>query len=139
MDVEEAVPFGNDGIGRIGYLKNEMTAENFARLVAERLDAPAVTLSDAGKTVRRVAVLGGGGGDFIREALSVGADTYVTGDAGFHHIVDAPQLGINLIVAGHHHTEHPVCARLADMIRPLVPEAEITVINSYKAKTIVKA
>ena len=139
LDVEEAVPFGNDGIGRIGYLKNEMTAENFARLVAERLDAPAVTLSDAGKTVRRVAVLGGGGGDFIREALSVGADTYVTGDAGFHHIVDAPQLGINLIVAGHHHTEHPVCARLADMIRPLVPEAEITVINSYKSKTIVKA
>ena len=139
LDLEDAVPFGNDGIGRIGTLKAEMTAEEFARLVARRLDAPAVTLSDAGKTVRRVAVLGGSGGDFMREALRAGADTYVTGEAGFHYIVDAPQLGINLIVAGHHHTEHPVCARLADMIRPLVPEAEITVINSYKAKTIVKA
>ena len=139
LDLEDAVPFGEDGIGRIGTLKQDMTAEDFARLVVERLDAPAVTLSDAGKTVHRVAVLGGGGGDFMRGALAEGADTYVTGDAGFHHIVDAPQLGINLIVAGHHHTEHPVCARLADMIRPLVPEAEITVINRYKAKTIVKA
>lgn len=138
LDMEDAIPFGNDSIGRIGNLKCEMTAEKFAGLVARRLDAPAVTLSDAGKTVRRVAVLGGSGGDFMREALSVGADTYVTGDAGFHHIVDAPQLGINLIVAGHHHTEHPICAHLSDMIRDLVPEAEITVVNSYKAKTIVK-
>ncbi|MBR2622198.1 MAG: Nif3-like dinuclear metal center hexameric protein [Clostridia bacterium] len=139
LDVEDAVPFGDDSIGRIGTLKNEMTAEEFARLVAERLDAPAVTLSDAGRSVRRVAVLGGGGGDFMRAALSAGADTYVTGDAGFHHIVDAPQLGINLIVAGHHHTEHPVCERLADMIRSLIPEASVTVMNSYTAKTITKA
>ncbi|MBQ7397988.1 MAG: Nif3-like dinuclear metal center hexameric protein [Clostridia bacterium] len=139
LDIEDAVPFGEDSIGRIGMLKQDMTAEDFARLVVERLDAPAVTLSDAGKTVHRVAVLGGGGGDFMRGTLAEGADTYVTGDAGFHHIVDAPQLGINLIVAGHHHTEHPVCERLADMIRALIPEAEITVMNSYKAKTITKA
>lgn len=139
LDIKDAVPFGEDGIGRIGTLKQDMTAEDFAHLVAERLDAPAVTLSDAGKTVHRVAVLGGGGGDFLRGALSEGADTYVTGDAGFHHIVDAPQLGINLIVAGHHHTEHPVCERLADMIRSLAPDAEIAIISSYKAKTITKA
>jgi len=139
LDVKDAVPFGEDGIGRIGTLAHEMTAEAFARLVVERLNAPAVTLSDAGKTVRRVAVLGGGGGDFMRGALAEGADTYVTGDAGFHHIVDAPQLGINLIVAGHHHTEHPVCERLADMIRSLIPDAEITVMNSYTAKTITQA
>jgi dinuclear metal center YbgI/SA1388 family protein len=139
LDIENAVPFGDDSIGRIGSLSTDMTAEAFARLVAERLDAPAVTLSDAGKSVHRVAVLGGGGGDFMRAALSAGADTYVTGDAGFHHIVDAPQLGINLIVAGHHHTEHPVCHKLADMIRAMIPEAEISVMNSYTAKTITKA
>jgi putative NIF3 family GTP cyclohydrolase 1 type 2 len=72
----------------------------------------------------------------MREALAAGADTYVTGDAGFHHIVDAPQLGINLIVAGHHHTENPVCPVLADMIRAIAPAVEVCVINSYRAKTI---
>ena len=139
LGVKDAVPFDKDGIGRIGTLEADMTAEAFARLVAKQLDAPAVTLSECGKPARRVAVLGGGGGDFMREALSAGADTYVTGDAGFHHIVDAPQLGINLIVAGHHHTENPVCPVLADMVRAIAPEVEVCVINSYRAKTITQA
>ena len=139
LGIKDAVPFDKDGIGRIGTLEADMPAEAFARLVAVRLDAPAVTLSEGGKPARRVAVLGGGGGDFMREALAAGADTYVTGDAGFHHIVDAPQLGINLIVAGHHHTEHPVCAVLADMVRAYAPDAEVTVMNSYRAKTITQA
>jgi dinuclear metal center YbgI/SA1388 family protein len=139
LDVEDAVPFGEDGIGRIGTLKTDMSAEAFAVMVANRLNAPAVTLADSGRPVSRVAVLGGSGGDDVMVALGAGADTYVTGEAGHHWIVDAPEMGLNLIVAGHHHTEHPVCERLADMIRSLVPETEITVINSCKAKTITQA
>jgi dinuclear metal center YbgI/SA1388 family protein len=139
LDVEDAVPFGGDGIGRIGTLKTDMSAEAFAVMVANRLNAPAVTLADSGRPVSRVAVLGGSGGDDVMVALGAGADTYVTGEAGHHWIVDAPEMGLNLIVAGHHHTEHPVCGRLANMIRSLVPETEITVINSCKAKTITQA
>ena len=139
LTLTDTAPFGDEGMGRVGTLSEPMCAEAFAATVAERLNTPAVTLADSGRPVSRVAVLGGSGGDEVMAALAAGADTYVTGEAPHHWLVDAPEMGLNLIVAGHHHTEQPVCARLADMIRTLMPEAEITIVNSYKTKTIVKA
>jgi putative NIF3 family GTP cyclohydrolase 1 type 2 len=106
-------------------------------MVADRLNATAVTLSDAGKPVRRVAVLGGGGGDFMADALAAGADAYVTGDSAHHHLVDAPEKGISLIVAGHYHTEYLVLEQLAIMLDELLPDAHILPICSNTVKTII--
>jgi len=37
--------------------------------------------------VERVAVLGGSGGSFVREAAASGADAYVTGDLDYHDVL----------------------------------------------------
>ena len=137
LGLTDVTPFGGDGIGRTGTLAAPMSAEDFAALVADRLDAPAVTLADAGKPVARVAVLGGGGGDFMLDALAAGADAYVTGDAAHHHLVDAPERGISLIVAGHYHTEYLVLEQLTAMLSELVPGAHILPISSHAVKTII--
>jgi dinuclear metal center YbgI/SA1388 family protein len=137
LSLTDAVPFGDDGIGRIGTLAEPMSAEALAIMVADRLNATAVTLSDAGKPVRRVAVLGGGGGDFMADALAAGADAYVTGDSAHHHLVDAPEKGISLIVAGHYHTEYLVLEQLAIMLDELLPDAHILPICSNTVKTII--
>jgi dinuclear metal center YbgI/SA1388 family protein len=138
LSLTDATPFGSEAIGRVGTLSQDMTGEAFAALVADRLKAPVVTLADSGLPIRRVAVLGGSGGDDVLAARATGADAYVTGEAPHHWLVDAPEMGLTLIVAGHHHTEAPVCEVLANIIRDWLPEAQIDTHNSNSVKTIIR-
>ena len=138
LGLEDCVPFGdNDNldkapIGRIGTLPETMPIEAFTDRVKSVLNVPAVQYADSGRLARRVAVLGGGGEDDIPAAIAAGADTYVTGEARHHHLCDAPYMGINLVVAGHHHTEFPVCARLAAMVRELCPNVPVQIMDDTR-------
>lgn len=137
LTLTDVLPFGDEGMGRVGVLREPMSAEAFAAMVADRLNAPTVTLADSGRPVSRVAVLGGSGGDEVLAALSTGADTYVTGEAPHHWLVDAPEMGLNLITAGHYHTEYLVMERLATMLQDLLPDAYVLPINSNEVKTVI--
>jgi hypothetical protein len=55
--------------------------------------------------VRTVAAVGGAGDSLIGAAAGAGADVYVTGDLRHHVTLDALELGLSLIDAGHHATE----------------------------------
>lgn len=106
-------------LGRVGELASPMSAVEFANLVKKTLGAPFVLLSDAGILVKRVALVGGNGGDFIAEARASGADTFVSGRLDYHSMTDAPDYKIskmNFIEAGHFYTEDPVCAVLRDFV-----------------------
>lgn len=138
LSLSDVTPFGDEGIGRVGTLAEPMTAEAFAAVVADCLNAPAVTLADAGKPVHRVAVLGGSGGDDVPAALATGADAYVTGEASHHWLIDAPEMGLSIIVAGHHHTEQPVLDTLLDLLDGWLPDASVCTVDSDPTKTIVK-
>ena len=122
LGISDAVPFG-EGIGRIGTLSSPLSLSDFAKLVKTSLCAPAVSVSDTGKEVYKVAVLGGSGDDEIGASIAAGADTYVSGELGHHPMTDAPDMGINLIEAGHFYTEEPVCEVLAEKLSSLGIEA----------------
>jgi len=110
----EVTPFGCEGeaIGRIGSLDAPVPLAAFAKRVKTVLSAPAVTYADAHRPVKRVAVLGGSGKDDVAAAIAAGADTYLSGELGHHALTDAPDMGINLIEAGHFYTEYPILHRL---------------------------
>ena len=129
-------PFGEEGIGRIGSLSSPMSAEAFARLVKERLNAPAVFFGDAKKPVCRVAVLGGAGGDDIGAARQAGADTYLSGTLGYHDMTDAPEAGMNLLEAGHFFTEQPVTATLEAWLLEIDPTLSVEQFYSNTVKTV---
>lgn len=118
LGIADAEPFGENGetVGRIGTLAKETTALEFAKTVKEVLGAPAVSVADAGRAVRRVAVLGGSGGDDVAAARAAGADTYISGTLGYHDMTEAVSLGINLLEAGHFYTENPVCGVLRELV-----------------------
>ncbi len=124
LGLKNIEPFGLEGemIGRIGEV-DETGLHDFAKLVKEKLSAPVLLCSDAGKKVNKVAVLGGSGDDFVCAAMAAGADTYVSGDLGYHSKTDAPDMGINLIEAGHFYTEAPVCDKLCAMLADVGIEA----------------
>lgn len=136
LGLSDITPFGEEAIGRLGSLPEEMTAENFARKVKEVLHAPFVQLADAGISVRRVAVLGGSGSDDVEAAKAAGADTYVSGELKYHQLTDAPEEGINLITAGHFHTEFPVCEILKKLLAEIDPSIETEIYENYKIQTI---
>ncbi len=119
-------PFGDDRakMGRIGTLGNSMTLDEFASMVKKSLAAPTVLCADASRPVSKVAVLGGEGSDFIKAAIAEGADTCLSGRLGYHNMTDAPDMGINLIEAGHFFTEYPVCDTLCQMLSELGIECD---------------
>lgn len=136
LELLEVAPFGGEGLGRMGRLSAPMSAEAFARFLKEKLNAPSVVYADAGQPVSRVALLGGAGEDEIGEAMAEGADSYVTGEAKYHILTDAPEEGINLFAAGHYYTEFPVCEALCRMIQAIDPLLSCEIVDSTVLRVI---
>ncbi len=101
-------------MARIGET-DEYSSADFAKSVADKLGA-VCRVVDSGKTVRKVAVCGGSGGDFLADVAKVGADAYVTGDMCHHEFLLASELGITTVAAGHFETENPSIVALKDKI-----------------------
>ncbi|MBP3039659.1 Nif3-like dinuclear metal center hexameric protein [Bacillaceae bacterium Marseille-Q3522] len=90
------------GLGRIGYLREAMTLDDFAKYVKKALDVEGVrVVGELSDKVKKVAVLGGDGNKYWRSAKMKGADVYVTGDIYYHVAHDAKMAGLNMIDPGH--------------------------------------
>ncbi len=87
-----------------------------AKYVAKKLDT-GVRVSNKTKKIRKIALCGGSGGDFINDVANAGCDAYITGDLSHHEFLDATEKNICLIAAGHFETENPVVAVLAEKLR----------------------
>ena len=121
---------------RMGNVK-EQSASDFAHFIAEKLGNGA-EVYDSGRKVKKVAVCGGAGGEYIPEAFNSGCDTFVTGEAKHHERLEAQRLGINLIVAGHFSTEVPVIEKLSEKLLKAFPEHNIFVASEESlCKTVV--
>jgi dinuclear metal center YbgI/SA1388 family protein len=110
------------GYGRVGALPEPMTTEELSEHVANSLGFPARVVADPahGRRIERVAVVGGSGGSFIREAATSGVEAYVSGDLGYHDALLAESLGLVAVDAGHAATELPSLAPLARRLAELV-------------------
>jgi dinuclear metal center YbgI/SA1388 family protein len=104
-------------LGRVGDLPAPLTVRDLARTIGERLPAPGVRFTGAADRIaRRVAVLGGSGTSAVPDALAARADVLVTGDVRHHAALDALELGLTLIDAGHHATEVAAMPAFAERI-----------------------
>jgi len=119
------------GYGRVGTLPEPLTSEELCDHVSNSLgfSARLVANPEPERRVERIAVLGGSGGSFIREAAALGADAYVTGDLDYHDALLAESLGLAAIDAGHAATElpslEPLARRLAELINVPVSVSRI--------------
>ncbi len=119
-------------IGRIGWA-DETTVQAYAAKAAAQLGTPAILTVDLGKPVRRVAVVGGDGKDFLAAAKAAGADLYLTGSLSYNSLVDAADIDLQIIEAGHFYTENPVLDRLGEWIKALCPKVELLYFDSNPA------
>ena len=121
-----------DGVGlmRCGEIA-EQSLDTFLSTVKENLRCDGLRYVDAGKPVRKVAVGGGSCAGGMAEVLAAGCDTFVTADVKYNQFWDAKDLGLNLIDAGHFHTENPVVAVLAEKIAAAFPEIEVKISETH--------
>ena len=138
IGLQEIIPFGKDGeeMGRIGNLPAPMTLRAFAELVKRATGAKQVQISDSGKPVSRVAVLGGGGAGESGAAAAAGADTYLTGDLRHDQLTEAPERGMNLVQGGHFYTENLVCNRIRELLLEADETLTVDLIDSYPAEFV---
>ena len=98
--------FGDFKGVKIGFTaETDMTIKALTESLSTGLNTCVRVVSAGGNTVGKVAFVSGGGADSIGEAASMGVDTFVTGECQHHHYLEAEELGINLIYAGHYATE----------------------------------
>ncbi len=107
---------GCEEIGTYGELPEPLSARDFAIKVRDALGCDAVQYTEGRDMIKRVTVIGGGGGDFAMPALESEADAVVTGEAKHNQLVDIAAAGKTLIVAGHFETEVIVMPHLAEML-----------------------
>ncbi len=111
----------------IGYIEKTMY-DDFVQHVQSQLERPYVTQEKHRDTVRRVAVVAGGGDipDLLKEVYEDGCDTLLTGTVEQRWAVPAVQegnrrfrslnqrLGINLVGGTHYATERPAMRKVVD-------------------------
>lgn len=118
------------GLLRCGEVnKQELPA--FLADVKEKLCCEGLRYVDGGKSVHKVAVGGGACAGELRAAIKAGCDTFVTSDVKYNQFWDARDLGVNLIDAGHFHTENPVVAVLAEKIAAAFPDVEVKISEKH--------
>ncbi|MFD1315740.1 Nif3-like dinuclear metal center hexameric protein [Namhaeicola litoreus] len=93
------------GMGIIGELDEEKTVPDFLNQLKETFHLKMVRHSDSlQKKIKKVAVLGGSGSFAIKNAISAGADIYVTADLKYHDFFQA-EGKIVLADIGHYESE----------------------------------
>jgi dinuclear metal center YbgI/SA1388 family protein len=112
LGLEPAAPFARFqtiSVGVMGEADVETTTlADRARAVAEREGGSLVTVGLApGRRTRRWAICTGAGAssDTLREAAAAGVDTLIVGEGPHHTGVEAQELGIAVLYAGHYATE----------------------------------
>lgn len=112
------------GIGRFGRVEKKELSD-FLKLCKTALNCNGLRYVDSGRPVHKIAVCGGSGGSMLSEVAALGCDTYVTSDIKHNGFIDAKELRINLIDAGHFSTENVVVPVLRDMIKNAFPDIEV--------------
>ncbi|MEZ4787533.1 MAG: Nif3-like dinuclear metal center hexameric protein [Flavobacterium haoranii] len=80
----------NIGLGMVGEFDTALTETDFLKFVKEKMQCGGIRHSAfTGKTVKKVAVLGGSGSFAIKQAIASGADAFLTADLKYHQFYEA--------------------------------------------------
>ena len=108
------------GSGVIGTLSEKISSDEFEELVKKTFKCEFVRTNNKKTSVKKVALCGGSGADFIRDAERKGADVFLTGEIGYHRFFGHE--GILLVEAGHFETEQYTCELLKEIIEKDFPD-----------------
>lgn len=93
------------GIGRVGELAQAQATEDFISLVKQQFQLAGLRVvypKVKKEQIKTVAICGGSGEKFYRQAVAAQADVYITGDVYYHTAHDMQETGMLVIDPGHY-------------------------------------
>lgn len=122
------------GYGAVGELSESIHLNELAKRIANQLQTTSLRYcGQPSKEVQKIAICGGSGSSFIKDAIASGADVYITGDIGHHDAQEALEQGLAIIDAGHFDTEKHVLPHLKKYLEEKIkPELPIHIFDTNK-------
>lgn len=110
-----STPFAG-GIGVTARFEDGVSADELADRVRVLTGRKPLAVMAGPDTVRELAIVSGGGQGYLPEAIALGADAFLTGEASERNFNEAREAGIHFLAAGHHATETLGVRRLGDLL-----------------------
>ena len=108
---------GSWGLGALGELEQEVPLCRLAHEVREAWGLTWIRVhGNPGRIVRKIALCGGSGGDFLQEAAKRGAEAFITADLRYHQENEGAFSGISILACDHGEMESVSLERLAELI-----------------------
>lgn len=121
-------------IGRIGIpLRENISVRNIAENLKRFLNLPRIRiLGNPNAIIKKAVIIAGNGlrAEYITEILSLGCDTFVSGEFGHYEVVAARDLGLNLIESSHFKSEKIGMENLQRILSLTFPRDEFLYIDS---------
>ena len=125
IEVRPIVPhadMSHVGTGRMGTAAEGTSVGTLAKKLAVGLATEGTHITGAqDRPAGRVGIVCGSGGDMLRDLLSTGCTTLVTGEVRLHTAVEAAAIGLAVIAVGHHASERFAMERLAGLLAERAP------------------
>jgi dinuclear metal center YbgI/SA1388 family protein len=96
--VKDGFPMGVAGV--FGKSRDDLAA-----VVGDAVGREVTVCPGGAEIVRKIAVITGGAGSEVGKIAGLGFDAFVTGEGPHWSFIEAEELGINVIYAGHYATE----------------------------------
>ena len=106
--------FGEQDIGFVGVPHAPTIAGDLTRRIEQVLGREPMLIGDPSREVTRIAWCSGGAQGYFEDALSAGADVFVSGEISEQTVHLARETGMAFIAAGHHATERYRVMALAE-------------------------
>lgn len=105
-------------MGLIGEFERELSLEDLDKFLKNKLQVNKIKYyGQEKKIIKKVAILGGSGSDFIKEAKEAGADAYITSDIKYHDGQRAYEEGLILVDVGHFYSERIILPKIKNRLQ----------------------
>ncbi len=119
---------GSSGV--IGSFAQPMVAQDFIDMLKRTFHVQCIQANKLlSKPIRKVAICGGAGSFLLGDAITAGADAFVTGEMHYHEYFGHDE-EVQIAVLGHYQSEQFTAEVLRSLIEPLGVKCHISEINT---------
>lgn len=112
-------------MGLVGELKKPHDLKGLLDGLRDILDLKNIRVYGKEREINKVAIMGGAGADFLRDAIKIGADAYITGDVKYHDGQSAYENEIILVDIGHFHSEKFIIPKIEKNLKDNFEDLEV--------------
>ncbi|MBO7741672.1 MAG: Nif3-like dinuclear metal center hexameric protein [Victivallales bacterium] len=134
LQVNDPVPFGiyhGSPIGYMGTMAKPMTPRKMNEVLSIALNSSCrLFKTGSAETISKVALISGGGADFVHAAAEAGMECLVTGEMLHQFYHEALEAGIHVISGGHYATETVGPKAVMAHVARSFPQLQVTFIDA---------